>query len=124
MGSHDKSHKSVDLFSFSNEVTGGSHVESNGFDFSQISVVENGIASDPFSHTKWKETKDDSDPQPPNVGADDESFGKFETAFQESGTKPQVDQSLFFFCFLALYFYLIRLILNIVIYHSLIVLGI
>ncbi|KAI3775897.1 hypothetical protein L1987_45654 [Smallanthus sonchifolius] len=89
LGSHDTSHGSVDLFSFSNGVPGGSHMENNGFDFSQIPVVENGFASDPFSQTEGKEAKDDPDSQPPDVGADDESFGKFETTFQESGSKPQ-----------------------------------
>ncbi|KAK9071586.1 hypothetical protein SSX86_008014 [Deinandra increscens subsp. villosa] len=89
VGSHDTSHRSVDLFSSSNGVPGGPHMESNGFDFSQIRVVENGFASDLFSQTEWKETKDDSDSQPPDVGADEESFGKFETGFQESESKPQ-----------------------------------
>ncbi|XP_076928253.1 uncharacterized protein LOC143592157 [Bidens hawaiensis] len=50
----------------------------HGFDFSQSQTpaVENGFASDPFSQTELKENKD-------------ESFGKFETTFQESGSKTE-----------------------------------
>ncbi|KAI7727921.1 hypothetical protein M8C21_010677 [Ambrosia artemisiifolia] len=67
-------------------------MENNGFDFSQISqapVVENGSASDPFFQTEWKESKNDSDSKPSDVGANDESFGKFEPTFQESESKPK-----------------------------------
>ncbi|KAD5960561.1 hypothetical protein E3N88_12033 [Mikania micrantha] len=89
LSSHDASHRSIDLFSTSNGVSDGSHMESNGFDFGQITVVENGFASDPFSQIDCKETKDYSDLQLPDVDADDESFGKFEATFLESGSKPQ-----------------------------------
>lgn len=95
LGSHDAPHRPVDLFAFSNGVPGGSHKESNGFDFSQSSVVQNGVASHPFSQTEWKETKDDSDSQSPGAGVD-ENFGKSETIFPEAGgSKPEVEQSLF-----------------------------
>lgn len=87
LGSHVASNRPVDLFAFPNGVSGGSHKENNGFDFSQSSVVQNGVASDLFSQTEWKETKDDSESQPPGVGADDENFGKFETTFPEDGSK-------------------------------------
>ncbi|XP_076890294.1 uncharacterized protein LOC143541330 [Bidens hawaiensis] len=78
LGSHNKSHESVDLFSFSNEAFNGSNMVNDGFDFSQSQtpVVENGFASDPFSQTELKENKD-------------KNFGIFETAFQESGSKPE-----------------------------------
>lgn len=100
LGSHNKSHESVDLFSFSNEALNGSNMENNGFDFSQSQppAVENGFASDPFSQTELKVKKD-------------ESFEKFETTFQESGSKLEVNQSffsfffffIFIFCFIPLY---------------------
>ncbi|KAM0056253.1 hypothetical protein Hdeb2414_s0006g00216111 [Helianthus debilis subsp. tardiflorus] len=92
LGSHNKSHGSVDLFSFSNGAPSGSHMENNGFDFSQMShapAVENSSASDPFFQTEWNEPEDDSDSKPPDVRANDESFGKFETTFQESVSKPE-----------------------------------
>ncbi|MFS8018813.1 hypothetical protein Hanom_Chr15g01396471 [Helianthus anomalus] len=92
LGSHNKSHGSVDLFSFSNGAPSGSHMENNGFDFSQMShapAVENSSASDLFFQTEWNEPKDDSDSKPPDVRANDESFGKFETTFQESVSKPE-----------------------------------
>ncbi|PWA78150.1 hypothetical protein CTI12_AA218260 [Artemisia annua] len=47
----------VDLFAFSNGIPGGLHKENNGFDFSQTSVGQNGVTSDPFSQNEYNETK-------------------------------------------------------------------
>lgn len=91
MGSHD-----TNLFSFPNGIHSGSHKENNGFDFSQISVVQNGVASDPFSQTEFKETKDTSDSLTRGGDANDENFGKFETTFPASGSKLEVNQRLSF----------------------------
>nr|XP_043631513.1 uncharacterized protein LOC122602961 [Erigeron canadensis] len=89
LGSYDVSHRPIDLFAFSNGVLGGSHKENNEFNFSQSPVVQNGVASDPVFQTEWKETKDDSYSQSPDMGADDEDFGEFEATFPEAGLKPE-----------------------------------
>ncbi|KAI3747387.1 hypothetical protein L6452_09842 [Arctium lappa] len=87
LGSHDASQGPVDLFSLPNGLPGGSHYENNGFDFKQNPVLQNGVTSDPFFQTEWKEAKDDSDSQAPGGGVDDENFGKFETTFPEAESK-------------------------------------
>nr|GEU81832.1 hypothetical protein [Tanacetum cinerariifolium] len=83
------SHGPVDLFAFSNGNPGGFHTENNGFDFSQTSVGQNGVTSDPFSQNEWNETKGDSDSQPPGGDADDANFGNFEATFAETGSKSE-----------------------------------
>ncbi|XP_024977172.1 uncharacterized protein LOC112514790 isoform X2 [Cynara cardunculus var. scolymus] len=88
LGSHDASQGSVDLFSLPNGLP-GSHYENNGVDFKQNSVLQNGVASDSFFQTEWKDAKDDSDSQPPGGDVDDENFGKFETTFPEAESKPE-----------------------------------
>lgn len=89
LGSHDASHRPVDLFAFSNGVHEGSHRNNNGFDLSQSSVFQNGVSSDSLSQIGWMETKDDSDSQTPGWGSDDGSLGKFETTFPEAGLKQE-----------------------------------
>ncbi|XP_071705803.1 uncharacterized protein [Rutidosis leptorrhynchoides] len=89
LGSHDVPHRPVDLFAFSNGVPGGSHMVNTPFDFSQSSVVQNGVTSDPFSQTEWKETKDNSDLQSPGAGVHKNS-GNIEITFPEiGGSKPK-----------------------------------